>query len=107
MIPKRRGDRLVPKDDAPIRDRKHMARVAAEPCLICSSPYVHVHHIRECYPRTTGVRVGDDKTVPLCTLHHDELHRMNNDGFWKQYKVNPVAWASVFYAQTLNQRRKP
>lgn len=104
LVPKRLGVRLVPKDEAPIRDRAHMARVAEQRCLICQMPHPQAHHIRECFPRTTGVRIGDDKTVPLCVTHHAELHTMNNAKFWARYRIDPVKWAGEFYLETLAMR---
>jgi len=93
----------VPK--GPQKDRSHMARVANHPCLICKTPFVQVHHLRELRPRTMGVRVGDEYTVPLCVLHHDELHACGGVGFWQRYNIDPEAWAKAFYAETLKARR--
>ena len=95
--PKVTGQR-IDSGKGPIRDRAHMARVAQQVCLICRLPHPQVHHIRECFPRTMGVRVGDDKTVPLCPTHHAELHMTNTDAFWRRYGVDPVQWAERFYA---------
>lgn len=97
-MPKRLGECKVKK--GPLQDRKHMVRVAQQPCLICGLTFVQVHHIRECYPRTMGVRVGDDKTVPLCVMHHAELHMSNNVSFWKRYRIDAKQWARKFYAET-------
>ena len=88
----------------PIRDRAHLVRVARHPCLVCGLFYSQAHHPREAYPRTMGVRIGDDTTVPLCVTHHAELHLVNNMSFWKRYGIDPVRWARAFYAETLAQR---
>lgn len=104
LVPKALGKRLAPKDEAPIRDNKHLGRVAGERCLICGLPHPHAHHLREAFPRTMGVRVGDNWTVPLCATHHAELHTVNNMSFWTKYAVAPVRWAAEFYAETLKLR---
>jgi len=37
-----------------------------------------------------GLKPGDDKTVPLCRKHHDELHRYGNEGlWWAMHGINP------------------
>lgn len=102
LVPKRLGKMLI--DKGPIRDRAHRVRVAQHPCLICRTTFVHSHHIRECYPRTMGVRIGDNHLVPLCVLHHAELHTCNNDSFWRRHHIDAKKWASDFYAETLRLR---
>lgn len=103
-VPKRLGIRAEPV--GPIRDRQHMARVAACLCLVCGLAYPQCHHPREALPRTMGVRVGDDTCVPLCPTHHAELHMTNNMAFWQRYKIDPLKWARNFYAETLRLREK-
>lgn len=91
-------------DKGPIRDRQHMGRLSSLSCLVCGLGHPQIHHIRECFQRTMGVRVGDDKTVPLCATHHAELHLTNNATFWERYKIDPVERAEQFYAETLRGR---
>jgi hypothetical protein len=33
------------------------------------------HHIRFAQPRALGRKVSEEYTVPICRLHHRELHR--------------------------------
>ncbi len=90
----------------PIRDPEHLARVRTLRCWICYSPSIptEAHHIRECYPRTMGVRVGDDKVLPLCDVCHRMVHR-NSRTFWTQPDVTRGT-AARMYVETLSLRGK-
>jgi hypothetical protein len=45
--------------------------------------------------------VSDEFTVPLCRGHHRELHRgVNEAEWWKKSGVDPLAAASMLWAQT-------
>ncbi len=85
----------------PIRDAKHLDRVRRLNCRGCHAPGPsEAHHIRECYPRTMGVRVGDDKVIPLCPLCHRSIHET---GRWATPDV-ARADAAAYYAETLRLR---
>lgn len=71
-----------PKRPKPVRDKDHLAFVRTLPCLICGAYGVDAHHVRAFQPRTMGKRVGDDKVVPLCRVHHDEAHAGREEEFW-------------------------
>ena len=103
LVPKALG--LSAVDKGPIRDRAHMARLAQMPCVVCGTAYVQVHHIRECLPRTMGVRVGDDMTLPVCVLHHAEIHATNTDALWRRMRIDAPALAAKLYAETVRERR--
>lgn len=66
-----------PKTGKPIKDLKHLARVAQLPCVICYtyglqqvSP-TQVHHC--CHDRFGTLRESDRATIPLCEGHHQGL----------------------------------
>ena len=40
------------------------------------------HHIRFAQPRALGRKVSDEYTVPVCRLHHRELHRYGDEASW-------------------------
>lgn len=57
-----------------------MATVRQGGCCICGSPFADAHHLRTAGdPRGLGIKPGDDKTIPLCRLHHDELHMYGDE----------------------------
>ena len=57
-----------------IRDTDHLRFVARQPCIICGRVPVEAHHVRFAQPRAMGRKVSDSYTVPLCALHHRDLH---------------------------------
>ena len=87
----------------PARDAQHLAKVRALGCFACNAQAVEAHHIRECYPRTMGKRIGDDKVVPLCKSCHAELHAHSRT-FWQDTKGSVIAFAEALYAETLRRR---
>lgn len=35
---------------------------------------------------------GDDQCIPLCRLHHQELHHRGVVSFWSRYSIDPLYW---------------
>ena len=58
------------------KSRTHLSRVAELPCVVCDSPEVQVHHIRNHAVSSAVKRASDWFTFPLCAIHHANL----NDG---------------------------
>jgi hypothetical protein len=65
-----------------LRDKEHCKYVATQACLICGRTPSEAHHIRFAQPRALGRRVSDEYTVPVCRLHHRELHRYGDEASW-------------------------
>lgn len=64
------------------RDLAHLAYVASKPCLVCGRNRAHAHHLKFAQPTALGRKVSDEFTVPLCSLHHRELHRHGDERVW-------------------------
>jgi hypothetical protein len=48
-----------------------------------------------------GRKVSDEFTVPLCRVHHREVHRCGDETeWWNKIGVDPLAIASALWAQT-------
>ena len=48
-----------------------------------------------------GRKVSDRFAVPICRLHHRELHRRGNERVWWQNQgIDPVAIAATLWART-------
>jgi hypothetical protein len=89
------------KDDAMKRptaaERRHMARVADMPCLVCGSPAT-VHHVTsDGYKRITRSHM---LVVPLCPVHHmiqhgprESVEALGHAGFTKAYGIDLLAEA--------------
>jgi hypothetical protein len=83
------------------RDRDHLRFVAAQPCLVCGRTPSDPHHIKFAEQRTIGRKVGDRFSVPICRLHHRELHRRGNErAWWDGQGINPLAVAATLWTRT-------
>jgi hypothetical protein len=48
-----------------------------------------------------GRKVSDRFTVPICRLHHRELHRRGNErAWWRNYGIDPLAIAAMLWERT-------
>jgi hypothetical protein len=83
------------------RDREHLKFVAAQPCLVCGRSPSDPHHIKFAEQRAMGRKVSDRFTVPICRLHHRELHRRGNErAWWQSQGIDPVAVAATLWGKT-------
>ena len=83
------------------RDREHLKFVAAQPCLVCGRTPSDPHHIKFAEQRAMGRRVSDRFTVPICRLHHRELHRRGNErAWWQRQGIDPLAIATTLWGKT-------
>jgi hypothetical protein len=83
------------------RDRDHLRFVAAQPCLVCGRIPSDPHHIKFAEQRTMGRKVSDRFSVPICRLHHRELHRRGNErAWWQRQGINPLVIAADLWRRT-------
>jgi ERF superfamily len=83
------------------RDRDHLRFVAAQPCLVCGRTPSDPHHIKFAEQQAMGRKVSDRFTVPICRLHHRELHRRGNErAWWRSYGIDPLAIATALWDRT-------
>jgi hypothetical protein len=74
-----------------LRDQEHCRFVSTEPCLVCGRSPADAHHLRFAQPRALGRKVSDEFTVPLCRVHHRELHRHGAEAkWWQSIKIDPL-----------------
>jgi hypothetical protein len=84
-----------------IRDKEHRKFVSTQACLICGRQPSDPHHLRFAQPRALGRKVSDEFTVPLCRIHHREVHRGGNEGaWWKGFGIDPHPVATALWART-------
>jgi hypothetical protein len=74
--------RRVTRRTIRLRDKVHCKYVAIQPCVVCGRTPAEAHHLRFAQPRALGRKVSDEYTVPLCRLHHRELHRYADEASW-------------------------
>jgi hypothetical protein len=83
------------------RDKAHLKFVALQACLVCGRQPSDPHHLGFTQTRALGRKVSDEFAVPLCRVHHREVHRSSNEAeWWKAYGLNPLPVASALWVQT-------
>ena len=63
---------------------------------------VDAHHLRFAQPRALGRKVSDEFTVPLCRVHHRQLHQSGNEVQWWEAwdrDVDPLEIAKGLWEQ--------
>jgi ERF superfamily len=80
------------------RDREHLKLVASKPCLICGRNPAEPHHLRFAQKPALGRKVSDEFAVPLCRLHHRELHRaLDETAWWQTARIDPLKIARALW----------
>jgi hypothetical protein len=83
------------------RDRDHLRFVASQPCLLCGRSPSDAHHIKFAEQRAMARKVSDKFAVPICRLHHRELHRRGNErAWWENQGIDPLPIAATLWAKT-------
>ena len=93
ILPQARGARRrrVAAKTIRLRDKEHCKFVATQPCVVCGRTPSEAHHIRFAQPRALGRKVSDEYTVPVCRLHHRELHRYGDEAsWWAGVSIDPL-----------------
>jgi hypothetical protein len=84
-----------------LRDKAHLKFVASQPCLICGRNPADAHHLRFTQPRAMGLKVSDEFTVPLCRIHHRDVHSHGDEvGWWERRAIDPLATSRVLWVST-------
>ena len=87
-----------------MRDPDHLRAVRKLPCMICERTPCHAHHIKFAQRPGLSIKVSDEFVVPLCSVHHDELHRSVTERGWCQGQgIDPLAIAEKLWR---DQRQK-
>jgi ERF superfamily len=103
-VPKKRShsgaDRALVKT-LRLRDREHRRFVLRQPCLVCGRLPSDPHHLTFTQPRALGCRVSDEFTVPVCRIHHRELHRSGDEAaWWQRHNIDPLPVALRLWQHT-------
>jgi hypothetical protein len=97
-VPSRR--QVVPRTRR-LRDKRHLEFVMTQPCLACGRHPCEAHHLRFAQPRALGRKVSDEFTVPLCRIHHDEIHRRGDEvAWWRSINIDPLPTAHRLWQHT-------
>ena len=69
--------------------------------FVCGRVPSDPHHLTFTQPRALGRRVSDEFTVPICRLHHRELHRSGDEAaWWRRLNIDPLPVALKLWQQT-------
>jgi DNA recombination protein Rad52 len=84
-----------------LREPEHLQYVASQPCIICGRAPSQAHHLTFTQPHALGRKVSDEFTIPLCNIHHRELHDHGNEhSWWHEKKINPLPRAGDLWAES-------
>jgi hypothetical protein len=84
-----------------IRDRDHIRHIMKQACLICDRRPSDPHHLRFAQSQALGRKVSDEFTVPLCRVHHREIHRCGDEAaWWNKTGLDPTAAARALWLKT-------
>jgi hypothetical protein len=84
-----------------LRDKDHRKFIMRQACLVCGRAPSDPHHLRFTQPRALGRTVSDEFTVPICRLHHRELHRSGDEAaWWQKLNIDPVPVALTLWQRT-------
>jgi hypothetical protein len=74
-----------------LRDPNHLQRLTTLPCIICGRKPAQAHHLTFAQPRALGSKSSDEFAVPLCALHHRDLHNNGDElDWWAVKKLDPL-----------------
>jgi ERF superfamily len=84
-----------------LRDKNHRRFVVRQPCLVCGRVPSDPHHLTFTQPRALGYRVSDEFIVPVCRIHHRELHRSGDEAaWWQKLNIDPLPVALKLWQHT-------
>jgi ERF superfamily len=84
-----------------LRDKDHRKFVLRQPCLVCGHVPSDPHHLTFTQPRALGRRVSDEFIVPVCRVHHRELHRSGGElAWWRKLNIDPLPVALRLWQHT-------
>jgi hypothetical protein len=83
------------------RNKDHLRFVAQQPCVLCGRKPSDPHHLRFVQPPALGRKASDEFAVPLCRVHHREVHRAKDEkAWWQQAGIEPLKLARKLWKET-------
>jgi hypothetical protein len=83
------------------RSKEHLQFVAQNPCVICGRAPSHAHHVRFAQSKGLGLKVSDEFTVPLCGIHHSDIHTTGDErSWWKVRNIDPLEVALKLWEES-------
>ena len=69
------------------KSKKYLDYIRNQPCVICGHKS-EAHHVRKSSNSGTAKKPGDYWCIPICTLHHSELHHFGFNTFLKNHNID-------------------
>jgi hypothetical protein len=93
--------RHAPAKAIRLRDKEHYKYVATQPCVICGRTPAEAITSGSHSLARWGRKVSDEYTVPVCRLHHRELHGYGDEtSWWAGVGVDPLPIALEFWTRS-------
>jgi hypothetical protein len=73
--------RSLPKQTAE-RDDDYLVFIRSLPCTACGTAPAYAHHHPAAGHSSVGLKTSDYRTLPLCLVCHDQVHRIGRSSFW-------------------------
>jgi len=90
-----------------IRAPEHLKWVVTLPCLICQRQPSDAHHLKRVQPNAMGRKPGDQWVVPLCRIHHRDLHDAGDETqWWENRNINGSEHAMSLWENSKTLRSK-
>lgn len=111
-LPKRKKrSRMGLRESSVVRCPGHLKWVRGHECA-CAGHFIqcngriNAHHVQSyrAIEGGMGMKVGDDRTVSLCALHHADVHNVGQTIFEKTYDVNLEKTAAELWAKSPHRR---
>jgi hypothetical protein len=82
------------------RNREHLRAIIKQPCLVCGRKPSDPHHLRFAQPKALGRKASDEFAVPLCRMHHREVHLAGDErAWWKAAGIDPLKVAHKLWKE--------
>lgn len=76
--------------------RRHPRVKPPSPCLICGRSPSQPHDVRYAQSRGLSLKVSDEFTVPLCAIHHHDIHTTGKEReWWHERNIDPLEIADL------------
>jgi len=86
-----------------MESRKYMDWVKSLKCVSCGAPADDPHHPHGVGYKGMGSKVPDWWVIPICRLHHDELH--HDVRAWEEKYGSQFEFAALTLLQALHEER--
>lgn len=69
-------------------DKKYIEWIRSLNCIVCGYGLCDPHHVNKEGHGGMGTKTSDDRTIPLCHKHHQEVHQIGRKTFAKKHGID-------------------